>query len=132
LFFSIIVYDGVCIFCNKFILFLVKLDKSNNLKICELQSSYGQNLLMKYNLSKSNFETIYLIHDNKVYDKSSAIIKIFSSLGKYWRLIEVLFLIPKIIRDQIYCLVAKHRHKLYSNKMNCNLPNEDFLKRILR
>src|SRR6476646_2208856 len=68
----VILFDGVCNFCNASINFIIKQDKKKIFRFAALQSEAGQKLLERYNLSKKNFKSFVLIDQGKVYQKSSA------------------------------------------------------------
>jgi predicted DCC family thiol-disulfide oxidoreductase YuxK len=68
--YSIILFDGVCNFCNYWVNFLIDRDKKNCFKFAALQSEKGRELLEKYNLPTNDFDSFILISSPKVYKKS--------------------------------------------------------------
>jgi predicted DCC family thiol-disulfide oxidoreductase YuxK len=127
---NLVIYDGACIFCNRFILFLVRIDVRNRLKFCELQSQTGMEFLRKHQLPESNFETIYFISDGKLSDKSIAVLRIFQSVGGFWALASVFYLVPVSIRNRVYDIVSEYRHRLFTAKSRCKLPAQHILKKL--
>ena len=49
---SLILFDGVCNFCNYWVNFIIDRDKQNVFKFAALQSEKGGDLLDKFNLPK--------------------------------------------------------------------------------
>ena len=73
---SIILFDGVCNFCNYWINFLIDHDKKNCFKFAALQSEKGRELLEKFNLPIDDYDSFILISNSKVYKKSLAAFEI--------------------------------------------------------
>ncbi len=122
---SIILFDGICTLCNGFVDFVVKRDLSDKFLFASLQSKEGQQLLMKYELKQSQFDTIVLIEDEKIFTKSGSIIRIFNSLTFPLSLFRfVLLLIPSKIRDWIYQWISTNRYKLFGVRNSCRIPSD--------
>ena len=128
---NIVVFDGECLFCNRFITFIIQNDKKNKLFFCELQSKTGIDFLKKYDLPISNFETIYFVKKNKLYEKSDAILKIMEAIGGIWKIAIIFSLIPKLFRNKIYNFIAEHRFSLSNSEKICKIPDTKILKKIL-
>ncbi len=73
---KIILFDGVCNFCNYWVNFVLDRDNKNIFKFAALQSDKGQEILKKYNLPKNDFDSFIMISNNKVYSKSTAVFEI--------------------------------------------------------
>ena len=71
---SIILFDGECMLCNTFISFMLK-KEIGTIFFCDLNSATAKTLLEKYYMPTQNFNTIYLIENNKIYSKSIVVIK---------------------------------------------------------
>lgn len=129
---DLVLFDGVCKFCNRTILFLIRLDKKGIIRFAPLQSKIGQDLLMKYNLPTNNFKTIIFLSNGKIYTKSGAILKVFSKLGGVWYLISVVCsLVPKSLRDGAYSVFSKYRHFFQKRDSLCEIPNQDVRSRFI-
>jgi predicted DCC family thiol-disulfide oxidoreductase YuxK len=48
----------------------------------------------------------------RVYTRSTAALKVARYLGGRWSLVLVGWLVPRILRDAVYDLIARHRHRL--------------------
>jgi predicted DCC family thiol-disulfide oxidoreductase YuxK len=128
---SIILFDGECMLCNTFISFMLK-KEIDNIFFCDLNSATAKSLLEKFNMPTQNFNTIYLIIDNKIYSKSSAVLKILSHINFFYKIItSISVLFPAFIRDTIYTLVANNRHKLFKSN-RCYLPTPNQSKFIMK
>lgn len=127
----VILFDGVCNFCNGAINFVLKHDKKGIFRFAPLQSEAGQKLLQQYHLSTNDFESFILIDDGKVYKKSSASLRVLNKLPWYWKEIQIFKIIPRIFRDAIYDFIAKHRYKWFGKKEQCMVPTPEMKGRFL-
>lgn len=128
---KIILFDGACTVCHKSVQFIIKRDLHGTFRFASLQSEIGQNLLKQYHVP-TDIDSIVCIANERVYVKSSAVLRIARDLHGVWKLAALFFIVPKPIRDFFYDLFAKNRHKLFRSKNNtCQLPSRDDRKRFL-
>lgn len=124
---GIIFYDGDCGFCNKSIQFILKHRKHNLIKFAPLQSSFAKKELAKHNVFPS-METLYLLKNEKVFDRSNAMLRISLFLKFPFSMLFGTIIVPRFIRDFFYNLIAKNRHKLSISY--CVIPNDDEKKNV--
>jgi predicted DCC family thiol-disulfide oxidoreductase YuxK len=122
---GIILFDGVCNFCNSSVNFIIDRDTTNYFKFGALQSDEGQVLLKKHNQRTDSFDTLILIEDDYLYTRSTAALRIAKKLSGLWPLFYVFIIIPKFLRDPIYNLIAKNRYKMFGKKDTCRLPTPE-------
>jgi len=122
----ILIFDGVCNFCNGLIDFIMK--RNETINFCAGQSPKGKLLLKKYH--EKDFESIVLVEDGIIYRKSSAILRIFKRMGKLWPLLYILIIIPRFFRDLIYDYIARHRYGWFGKRKVCRIPNKEEQKRF--
>lgn len=127
----ILLFDGVCNLCNQTVQIIIRADKKELFKFTSLQSTTGQTLLNIMNLPTSNFDSIVMIDDDKVYTKSTAALKVCRKLGGVWIVFYPLMIIPKPIRDAVYQLIAKNRYKWFGKRNHCMIPSPEIKKRFL-
>lgn len=127
----IILFDGVCNLCNRFVQFIIIRDPNARFKFASIQSESGQSILHKLNMSKSNFDSIVYFKENKYFVKSSAGLQILKDLGGPWQLFYVFILVPQFIRDLIYNFIAKKRYKLFGKRDTCMIPTPEIKQRFL-
>jgi predicted DCC family thiol-disulfide oxidoreductase YuxK len=127
----IILFDGVCNFCNGAINFLLKQDKKDVFRFATLQSAAGQKLLEQYHLSKEDFDSFVLIENGKAYQKSDASLRVMNKLAWYWKEVQVLQIVPRFLRDAIYDFVAGNRYKWFGKKDACMVPTHQMKKQFL-
>ncbi|MFD1316602.1 thiol-disulfide oxidoreductase DCC family protein [Namhaeicola litoreus] len=115
----IIFFDGYCNLCSSSIQFILKRDKAQQLLFSSLQSDAAKELLL-HNQSKNNLgNSVLFLEQNKVYEKSEAVLRILKYLDFPYRLLTVFKWVPIKIRDKLYDFVAKHRFKWFGRKEIC-------------
>lgn len=129
--YPIILFDGVCNFCNSAVNFVLKQDKKGVFRFAPLQSEAGQKLLQQYNLPTKEFDSFVLIDNGNVYKKSAASLRVMNKLPWYWKEAQVLRIIPTAFRDAIYDFIAKNRYKWFGKKEHCMIPTAEIRSRFL-
>jgi predicted DCC family thiol-disulfide oxidoreductase YuxK len=127
----IILFDGICNFCNAGVNFIIKQDKKKVFRFAALQSEAGQKFLDQFDLPKEGFDSFVLIDDGKVYIKSSAGLKVYSKLSWHWKWTQVAWIAPRFIRDAVYNFIARNRYKWFGKKEECMIPTPDVRSRFL-
>jgi predicted DCC family thiol-disulfide oxidoreductase YuxK len=127
---SIILFDGICNLCNSSVQFILKRDPDAHFRFGSLQSDFGQASIEKYGLSK-NLSSIVLIEDDKSFIKSTAALKISKHLQGAWKLLSILQIIPRPLRDFFYDIIAKNRYKWFGKQDSCMLPSPEYKDRFI-
>lgn len=126
---QIILFDGVCHFCQRNVQFIIKRDRKAVFQFASLQSDIGQKLLTAYHVPADE-NSLILLTENHYYSKSSAALKIAQQLNFPWNLCYLFIIIPKSIRDFIYNFIANNRYRLFKQKA-CKIPSQSVRKRFL-
>lgn len=128
---SIILFDGVCNLCNASVNFVIKHDKKVQFLLASFQSDAAKEILLQFNLKTLNIDTVILVENNKIYDKSTAALKIAKHLDGGFNLFYGFFIIPKFLRDSIYVFIAKHRYQWFGKRESCMVPSLELKNRFL-
>jgi predicted DCC family thiol-disulfide oxidoreductase YuxK len=128
---KIVIFDGVCNFCNAGVNFLIKRDPKGIFCFAPLQSDISKELIEKFHRPGFDLSTFLFIKDGVCYKRSDAIIEIINELGGYWLIFRILVLIPKPVRDFFYDLIAQNRYKIFGKREHCMVPSKDIRKRFL-
>ena len=107
-----VLYDGDCALCNSQVRFIKKRDRGNRFRFVPLQSGEGREMLREAGLPDNELDTVVYAKSGLHYLRSSALLGILRDLGGGWRLLWSLVLVPAVIRDFFYRLVARNRHRL--------------------
>ena len=127
---NIILFDGVCHLCDRSVRFIIKRDKLAVYKFAAIQSDAGQLILSLHSIQE-NPDSLILVKGNKIYTKSSAVLRICKHLTGGWKLLYGFLMVPKPIRDFLYTTVAKNRYKWFGKKDSCLLPTPEIKGRFL-
>jgi predicted DCC family thiol-disulfide oxidoreductase YuxK len=129
--FSIILFDGVCNFCNNSINFVMDRDTNGAFKFASLQSDIGQELLKQKGLKTSDFDSIVLLKNGTVYQKSDAALEITRELNGLWSWLYIFKIVPRFIRDFFYNIIARNRYHWFGKTEACRLPTPELRARFL-
>ena len=127
---SIVLFDGICNFCNESVNFIIRHDLEHRFKFATLQSEIGKELRAKFDIDES-VDSIVLIEDDQAFSYSTAGLRVAKALGGVWSLGYVFIIVPAVIRDWFYRLFAKYRYRLFGKKEVCMIPTPDVRERFL-
>jgi len=128
---KIILFDGICNLCNTAVNLVINIDKKDLFRFAALQSDIGQTLISKYNIDRSNTDSIILIENKKAYIKSTAALRIAKNLPGAYPLLYCFIIIPSFIRNWVYDYIAKNRYRWYGKKESCMIPTPKLQKKFL-
>lgn len=126
----IILFDGVCNFCNSSVQFIIKRDIKGRYKFTSLQSPIGQQLL-KANEIPDELDSFIYLEGSTVYYKSTAALKVCKGLKGPWKLMYAFIVVPRPIRDLVYGVIAKNRYKWFGKRETCMIPTPEQRERFL-
>jgi len=127
----IILFDGVCNLCNISVQRILKKEKSPLFKFASIQSEFGQNILIKYNKDPKTIDSIVLIKNNRVYQKTRAVFRIAFKMKMPYPCIYIFWPIPYFIRDWVYNLIAANRYKWFGKSEECWIPTAELSDRFI-
>lgn len=127
----IILFDGVCNFCNGAVNFTIKRDKKKSIRFAALQSEVGIQLTKQYGLPENDMRSFLFIENGKMYNKSTAALKVCRRLTGLWPLVYGFIIVPAFIRNAVYDFIAKNRYKWFGQKQECMIPTPDVRARFL-
>ena len=133
----IVLYDGVCGFCNRAVQFIFKRDKKDLFRFAALQSQFARSVLQKHGVVADDLNTLYLVLNynqpsEKLLDRSTASIAIQRELGTFWRVLANLYgILPLSLRDWGYNLIARHRYRIFGKYDACPIPKPEERRKFL-
>ena len=128
---AIVLFDGVCNFCNGAVNWVIERDKEGYFKFAALQSEIGEELAAKHNIDRTATDSVVLIEDDKVYTYSDAALRIARKLDGAWSNAYNLRVVPRALRDFAYKLFAKYRYSLFGKQDQCMMPTPEIRARFL-
>lgn len=128
----VIVFDGVCLLCNRWVDFILRHDRANGFRLAAMQGHHGSRLLHAHGLSPDDPTSLLLVQDGEGYTDTDAIIRILHALGRQWKIAgAVLWLVPRFLRDSAYRWLAKNRYRLFGRRDLCRMPDPAHAARFL-
>ncbi|MFN2744061.1 MULTISPECIES: thiol-disulfide oxidoreductase DCC family protein [Bacillus] len=127
----IVLFDGICNFCDGAVQFIIKHDPKGLFSFASLQSDIGGELLKNHQLPTDHFDSFILIDNGRIYQKSAAALRVLKNLSGPWKAAAVFLIVPRPLRDAVYSLIAKNRYKWFGQKNECTIPGPEIRKRFL-
>lgn len=121
----IILFDGVCNLCNGAVQFVIRHDPKARFHFAPLQSEFAQQLLATLQHNIPTYSSIVFVADEKIYIKSTAVLKICGQLSGGWKMARILLIIPRFIRDGVYNFIARNRYRWFGKKAECMIPTPE-------
>lgn len=127
---DVILYDGVCVFCSRWVRFVATRDLERRFRFTAIQSPYGTGLAQAFGIDPSDPDTNAVIHGGVAYFKSDAALTVLSNLPG-WSWVRILRRVPKPLRDVVYTLVARNRYRIFGKYEACFVPDAELRARVM-
>ena len=127
---DVILYDGVCVFCSRWIRFIATRDKAARFRFTPIQSAYGTRLAKAFGIDPDDPDTNAVVYCGAAYFKSDAALTVLSHLPG-WGWTRLLFAAPKPLRDAVYGVVARNRYRIFGKYEACFVPDAAIRARVL-
>ena len=128
---AILLFDGVCNFCNDAVRFVVPRDPAGRLRFASLQSETGREIQQRFGLDPEDLDTVVLLDGERCHTKSGAVLRVARRLGGAWPLLWALWLVPSPLRDWAYDRFAERRYAWFGRSDECLVPTPDVRERFL-
>jgi predicted DCC family thiol-disulfide oxidoreductase YuxK len=133
----IILYDGVCGLCNRFVQFVLKHDFKQRFQFASLQSDFAAPVLRRYGATPDDLDTMYVVLDyaqttERLASRSEAAIVILQELGSGWSVLSTMLeWLPSGLQNWGYNVVARNRYRIFGKYDSCPLPDQKVRGRFL-
>jgi len=127
----VLIFDGVCNLCEALVIFIIKRDKGAVFRFATAQSETGQRLQKQYGVDAIGDTTMILLKDDHIFVQSDAAIQVAKQLDGPWKLLAVLAVIPRPLRDACYRWIGNNRYKWFGSKSHCLMPTRELEARFI-
>jgi predicted DCC family thiol-disulfide oxidoreductase YuxK len=127
---DVILFDGVCIFCSRWVRFIAARDTAARFRFTTIQSPYGARLARALGIDAGDPDTNAVIHGGVAYFKSDGALTVLSCLPG-WGWVRVLLAVPRFIRDGVYNVIAKNRYRIFGKYDECIVPDAELRARVI-
>lgn len=129
-------FDGVCVLCDRSMRWLLDADRRGALRFAPLQGQTAKDVLARHPDPGDSLSTVVYVRDfggsrERVFRRSRAAIAILEELGGKYRILAWLRIIPGPIRDILYDWVAARRYRWFGKLDSCRLPEQGMEGRFL-
>ena len=118
---DVLLLDGDCGLCHRLAIFIDKRKHYDaDIAFRPIESEEGQILISTFSEKQQDADTVYIVRNGKTYIRSGAGIRILLYMKWYWRMwYPLVWLIPFPIRDIVYMIIAKNRHRIFEQPDVC-------------
>ncbi len=127
---QIIIFDGICNFCNGAVNFIIKRDSRGVFKFAPMQSEIAQELL-KHQAHDVGNDTFILIKNGQCFQRTDAALEITRDLDGLWFILKAFKIVPSFVIDYFYRVFARNRYKLFGKRVTCMIPTKEVRDRFL-
>lgn len=128
---AVVVFDGECVFCNRWVDFLLRFDRRDVFRFAARQTESGAAFLRQAGLPEGGVGSILLVERGAILQRSAAVLRILELLGLPFLLATVFRVIPAGGRDHLYEWFARNRLKWFGRTQACRLPSAAERERFL-
>ena len=126
----LMLFDGVCGFCSRSVLFILKRTGSH-VRFCAMQSPKGIAHLNRLHMPTDNYETLIVQEGDTILAKSDAVLHLAYNMRAPWpQLARIIAYMPKTWRDRAYDVLAKNRYRVMGKRTTCLRPDADLVARF--
>jgi predicted DCC family thiol-disulfide oxidoreductase YuxK len=123
----VLLYDGLCGFCNTTVQFIMGHESNSSLTFAALQGTFAAGVIERHPELKSVDSLVWVQGEGeheRVKIRSSAALRVAWYMGGFWRLVMVLWLVPRPLRDFAYDQFAQRRFKFFGRYGSCPVPSK--------
>lgn len=128
---NIVIFDGVCNFCNGAVHFIINRDPKGIFVFAPMQSNLAKELMTKHQINNDGVDTFLLVKNDRCFVFSSAALEIAKDLTGFWSVLRIFKWVPASIRDAFYKLFARNRYALFGKQDHCMVPTADVKSRFI-
>ncbi|MEE3753355.1 thiol-disulfide oxidoreductase DCC family protein [Mycobacterium intracellulare] len=131
----VLLYDGVCGFCNRSVRTIIRFDAAGPLRFAALQSVFAKAIVERHP-EIGNVDSMVFVDDpgqpsERVAVRSEAALRVADYLGGAWRVLTVARILPAPLRDWLYDRFAAIRYRAFGRYDSCPLPSPEVRARFV-
>ncbi|HSP98856.1 MAG TPA: DCC1-like thiol-disulfide oxidoreductase family protein [Candidatus Dormibacteraeota bacterium] len=132
---AVILYDGVCGFCDRTVRFVLRHDPDGRFRFAPLQSAYAAAALARHGRDAGDLDSVALLLEpdtdrERLLARSDAVLAILRRLGGAWRLAALARWLPRGLRDAAYDAFARRRYRWFGRFDQCPIPSPELRARL--
>ena len=126
----VLLYDGLCGFCDGTVQFILRHDRKKTLRFATLQGDYAREIFARHP-ELADIDSLVLVEpdpatqNETVHYRSNAALGVARYLGGAWHLARVTGIVPRFLRDLAYDGFARIRYRVFGRHNSCPIPTPD-------
>ena len=116
----VLLYDGECNLCSRFLRIVTRWDKHQKIHIISQFSEEGNQFLEQHDY-KPLADSMLFFENGVFYDRSNAVLRVFRILSGLWPMLYAGIVLPRTLRNGIYDFIARNRYKWFGKSDVCTL-----------
>lgn len=127
----ILFFDGECGLCNRFVRWLLRLDRNDIFRFASLQGETARARGVRPAVENPGDWSLVLLDEAGVHESSAATLRAIGRLGAGWNAALLLMFVPRSIREFVYRSVARNRYRWFGKVPSCELLGAREKRRLL-
>lgn len=121
---GLILFDGVCVFCSRWVRFVIDHDPERRFRFVAIQSEGGRALATRYGIDPDAPQTNAVVWGGRIFFKSDAALTVLGRL-RGARALAGLKAARRSVRDAAYDLIARNRYAVFGRTETCMAPGPE-------
>lgn len=125
----VLLYDGLCGFCDGTVQFILKHDRRGTLRFATLQGDFARDVITRHP-EVAGVDSLVLVERDgaggeTVYVRSEGALRVARYLGGVWHLARIVAIVPRALRDTAYDAFARIRYRVFGRYDSCPIPTPE-------
>jgi predicted DCC family thiol-disulfide oxidoreductase YuxK len=125
----VLLYDGLCGFCDGTVQFILRHDRKKTLRFATLQGDYARGVIDRHP-ELAGVDSLILVERDpaggeRVHVRSNGALGVARYLGGAWHLARATAIVPRVIRDLAYDGFARIRYRVFGRYNSCPIPTPE-------
>ncbi len=126
----VLLYDGLCGFCDGTVQFILKRDRRGTLRFATLQGDFARDVIARHP-KVAGVDSLVLVEPDvrsgreNVYVRSEGALRVARYLGGGWHLARAVAIVPRFLRDRAYDAFARMRYRIFGRYDRCPIPTPE-------
>ena len=126
----VLLYDGLCGFCDGTVQFILRHDRRGTLRFATLQGDFARGVIDRHPELEGVDSLVLVERDpasgtEKVHVRSAGALGVARYLGGAWHLARATAIVPRFIRDAAYDGFARIRYRVFGRYDSCPIPSPE-------
>ena len=126
----VLLYDGLCGFCDGTVQFILKHDRRGTLRFATLQGDFARDVIARHP-DLAGVDSLVLVEPDpasgkeRVSVRSDGALRVARYLGGPWNLARATAIVPRFLRDLAYDGFARIRYRVFGRYDACPIPTPE-------